>query len=154
MRAVLDTSYLVHWASESSQTHADEPYLAGHELIVPVVALAEIPGAVQSVKGWTDEMSGRVESRIASRLYPVANDDLILHAAYSVLCERWNAIRGILDGWDYHAIGQNDLWIAAVAVRLKATLVTGDSRHALFGAIGGYKAIHVHSRGGVLLVGH
>jgi tRNA(fMet)-specific endonuclease VapC len=129
-RYILDTSILLHYIRQSplSLKIEKEHQLMSQDVVplVAAVSIGEIEGFVQRRKWGEKKMN--VLKKLLSRILVVdiAGQDENLMKAYATLS---NYSRNCLPEKQLGrsvSIGQNDLWIAAVAKVAKAELITAD----------------------------
>lgn len=128
---VLDTCILLHYIRQNDRAKKveDRLNLLGSDavLIISSVTVGEIEGFVQRQK-WGDrkmkQMKKLLEKLVAINI--VATDYQLMQS-YATL---WNYSKNALPGnklGQSIGIGQNDVWIAALAKTAKAELVTTDA---------------------------
>ncbi len=123
MELIADTTFLIGlwrrqpWALAFAATNS------GKSIGLPWVVLGEFwHGATRA-----GHEPGRVKAFLEIGM-PLTDAAPVIHS-YSRICSR------LQETGDYHGIGQNDLWISAVAISSRLPLVTRNLRH--FGKIEG-----------------
>lgn len=132
---VLDTNILLHYVRQNDLTQKVESQLnlLGKDAVpmIASVTIGEIEGFVQRQQ-WRQEKIKRLKKLVGKlAVIDIAAADDQLMRAYATL---WNYSKNALPGDKLGrsiGIGQNDVWIAALARTAKAELLTtdGDFEH-------------------------
>lgn len=139
MRALLDTSYIAHLVNGKRNTDLAEEHIARWRRSISVISLAELYGVVKS-EDWNARDIVRLVGVMPRDAIPVSESDSQLHALYASIHRKWWVRR---KEPRFRSLGQNDMWIAATAMRLGAFLVTSDAAQAKFAPFGGYHSVLV-----------
>lgn len=125
MELIVDTTFLIglwrnqHWAVSFAERNASR------SLGIPWVVLGEfLNGALRA-----GHDAGRVRRFLGIGI-PLMDADPVVEVYAEICC-------GLQEKGNYQVIGQNDIWIAAVAKSMNLPLVTRNIRH--FGDIEGLK---------------
>lgn len=129
-RFVLDTSVILHYSRSNKiyQKIEEENQLTSQDvmILISVVTLGEPEGFVQRLN-WNDDKKLRLKSLLDNALIiDISQNDQKLLAAFANLSNYSKNIHPTEKLGRAVGIGQNDLWIAALASVADATLLTND----------------------------
>jgi len=130
MRYILDTNILLHSLRQSNlavwiDTQFDPLNSAYHETILSVVSLGEIK-ALAKINGWGRRRVAKIEELCDELLITDIHSEDVIERYAEIDAFSQGKLEGRPLGLSSRNMGKNDLWIAATASVLNATLLTTD----------------------------
>ena len=130
MRYVLDTNILLHYMRESAlSVRIDEQYnpldSTQHDAIVCVVSVGEIK-AIAKINHWGDRKLEKLDQLLDELLITDINSEGLIDRYAEIDAFSHGKLTDRPLGMSARNMGKNDLWIAATASVLNASLLTTD----------------------------
>jgi len=130
MKYLFDTSILLHYIRESKVFHTIEktyaPFAGGHDVFISVVSIGEIKSIARQ-SGWGERKIEKMLFMATKLIKTDINIESIIESYAEIDAYSQNKLTGRPLPHTARNMGKNDLWIAATASVLGATLLTTDS---------------------------
>ena len=130
MRFVFDTNVLLHYIRENKVFETFEsafaPFSGGHDVFISVVSIGEIKSIARQ-RNWGEKNLHKMMNMLSKLIRSDINVEQIIDTYADIDAYSQNKLHARPLSLTARNMGKNDLWIAATASVLGATLLTTDT---------------------------